>query len=134
MFAVLAEDSMRQWISGVFDCRESAEAYLAQIPDGKRSKHSVIDLGGLTCPLYVCEDDKRVRFLTQAEAVAELERYAGDLRRDDEDWCYTNLYRIASEWRPERPGTDGMGTLPHHHVTNFTIECVEQNGFESLWR
>jgi hypothetical protein len=77
MFAVLAEDSMRQWISGVFDCRESAEAYLAQIPDAKRSKHSVTDLGGLTYPLYVCEDDKKVRFLTQADAVAELEKYAG---------------------------------------------------------
>jgi len=134
MFAVLAEDGLRRWISGVFGSRETAEAYLTLIHDGQRSKHSVTDLDGLNDPLYVCEDEKGFRFLTEAEAIAELKLYAGNLREDDEDWCYTNLYRIAGDWRPKRPGTDEMGALPHHHVTNFTLECVEQSGFESLWR
>jgi len=134
MFAVQAADGLRRWISGVFSSRAAADAYLTLIPDGDRSKHVVIDLGGMTYPLYVCEDDKGFRFLKEDEAIAELRRCTGDARRDDEDWCYTNLYRIGGDWQPKRPGTDYMGALPHHHVTNFTLQYVERDGFAALWR
>jgi hypothetical protein len=134
MVAVQAADGSRRWISGVFRSRAAADAYLTRLPDEERSKQAVIDLGGMTYPLYACEDDTGFRFLTEGEAVAELKRYAGDARRNDEDWCYTNLYRIAGDWQPKRPGADDMGALPHHHVTNFTLERMERDGFEALWR
>jgi hypothetical protein len=134
MFAVQAVDGSRRWISGVFRSKPAIDAYLALIPDGARAKHTVIELPGLSYPLYICDDELGFRFLTEAEVAAELRRFAGEQRRDDEDWCYTNLYRIADDWRPNRPGTDYMGALPHHHVTNSTLECVEQYGFESLWQ
>jgi hypothetical protein len=120
MFAVHATDGWRRWISGVFSSRAAADRSLTLIPDGERSKQVVIDLGGMTYPLYICENDMVFRFLTEEEAVAELKRYAGDARRDDQDWCYTNLYRIVGDWQPQCPGTDYMGALPHHHVTNCT--------------
>ena len=133
MFVVQAVDGRRRWISGVFGSRAVAEEYLALIPQDHRPKHTVTDLGPLTYPLYVCEDDQGFRFLTEIEAIAELKRYARDLRQEDEDWCHVNLYRIPADWQPLQPGTDYMGALPHHHVNNFILECVERNGFESLW-
>jgi hypothetical protein len=134
MFAVQATSGSRRWISGVFSSKAATEAYLALIPDGARSKQSVIELHGLSYPLYICEDEREFRFLSEAEVAAELKQYAGDLRREDEGWCYTNVYRISGDWRPKRPGTDYMGALPHHHVTNSTLDCVERYGFNSLWR
>jgi hypothetical protein len=134
MFVVQVVDGSRRWISGVFTSKAATDAYLALIPGEARAKQSVIDLPELSYPLYICEDEKGFRFLTEAEVATELKKYAGELRRDDEGWCYTNLYRVADDWQPKRPGTDYMGALPHHHVTNFTLQCVEQHGFESLWR
>jgi len=133
MFVVQAVDGRKRWISGVFGSRAVADAYLALIPEVQRPRHTVTDLGALTFPLYVCEDDQGFRFLTETEAIAELKRYAEDLRREDEDWCYTNLYRIAGDWQPYLPGTDYMGVLPHHHITNYTLECIKRGGFEGLW-
>jgi hypothetical protein len=133
MFAIQAVHGSRRWIPGVFDSKGAADAYFALIPHKAREKQCVIHLPGLDYPLYLCEDERGFRFLSAAAVIAELKKYAGDLRRDVEDWNYTNVYRIASDWRPKRPGTDYMGALPHHHVTNETIRCVEEYGFESLW-
>src|SRR5262245_52833636 len=133
MFVVQAVDGFGRWISGVFDCKAATDAYLALIPAEARAKQSVIELPGLSYPFYICEDEKGFRFLTEAEATAALKQYAGQQWRDDEDWCYANLYRIAEDWRPKRPGSDYMGILPHHHVTNFTLESVARDGVESLW-
>jgi hypothetical protein len=134
MFVVQAEVGSRRWISGVFSSKAATDAYLELISAGPRANQSVIELPGLSYPLYICEDERGFRFLTEAEIVAELKQYTGKQRRDDEGWCYTNLYRIADDWRPQRPGTDSMGSLPHHHVTNDTLDCAEQYGFESLWQ
>jgi hypothetical protein len=133
MFVVQAESGSRRWISGVFSSKAATDAYLDLIPAGPRTKQSVVELPGLFYPLYICEEETEFRFLTEAEIVALLKQYAGEQRRDDDDWCYTNLYRIPHDWRPNRPGNDDMGALPHHHVTNYTLECVERYGFESLW-
>jgi hypothetical protein len=135
MHVVQAVDGSRRWVSGVFRSKAATDAYLAQIPSPDRAKHSVLDLVGLSYPLYICEDSAEgFRFLTEAEIVAELKQYATERRREDEDWCYTNLYRITDDWRPRRPGADSMGALPHYHVNNGILRCVEQDGFESLWR
>ena len=134
MFVVQATDGFRRWISGAFHSRSAVDMYLSQIPKKQRSKQSIIDLAGLTYPLYICEDEKGFHFLTEVEVITALKHYTNDLRHDDEDWCYTNLYRIVGNWQPKLPGTDYMGSLPHYHVTNSTLEKVEQYGFESLWQ
>jgi len=135
MYVVQAVDGRRRWISGVFRSKVAADEYLCLIPDQARGKHFVLDLAGLSYPLYVCEDGvKGFRFLTEAEVVADLKQYATEQRQKSEDWCYTNLYRIEDDWCPRLPGTDYMGVLPHYHVNNWTLDRVEQEGFESLWR
>jgi len=135
MYVVQAVDGRRRWISGVFRSKVAADAYLSLISVSARGKHSVLDLAGLSYPLYVCEDGTEgFCFLTEAEVVADLKQYATERRQESEDWCYTNLYRMTDDWRPCQPGTDYMGALPHYHVDNWTLDRVEQDGFESLWR
>lgn len=114
----------------------ATDAYLAPIPAPSRAKHSVLDLADLSYPFYICDDGAEGFrfFLTEAQVVAELKQYAKERRREDEDWCYTNLYRITDDCCPNLPGTDYMGVLPHYHVDNRTLERVEKDGFESLWQ
>lgn len=131
MFVIQAGSGKYRWISGVFARCESVDEYLALVPN--RSICSVIDLGDLAYPLYICEDHEGFRFLSEAAAIAELTRYAGERGKHDDDWCYTNLYRIAGAWRPKSPGSDSMGALPHHHVTNSILDWIEREGFQALW-
>jgi hypothetical protein len=135
MHVVQAVDGSRRWVCGVFRSQAATDAYLALIPAPSRAKHSVLDLADLSYPFYICDDGAQgFRFLTEAQVVAELKQYAKERRREDEDWCYTSLYRITDDCCPNLPGTDYMGALPHYHVDNRMLERVEKDGFESLWQ
>lgn len=131
MFAIEVSSGRRRWITGVFARRESVDSYLALGLDP--STYTVIDLGDLDYPLYIAEDHTGFRFLSEATAVAELQRYAGELRQHADKWCYTNLYRVNGDWRPKHPGSDAMGILAHHHITNLILNWMEREGFEALW-
>jgi hypothetical protein len=133
MFVLRIESGRLLWIGGVFGSRDALEEYLAHLPDGDRWRPQVIELPGLCYPLYICEDHEGFRFLPEEAVIAELSRYAGELRKEDEDWVYTNLYRVAEDWKTRDPGWDQMGVLPHHHVTNDTLNWIARNGFQSLW-
>jgi hypothetical protein len=133
MFIIRVESVHDRWIGGVFFHRDSLEEYLSSILDGEYWKQYVVELDGLSYPLYICEDHQGFRFLSEEAIIDELAEYAHELWRDDESWCYTNIYRIDKDWSPKHPGDDPMGQLPHHHVTNSILEWIERDGFQSLW-
>ena len=51
----------------------------------------------------------------------------------NDDWCYTNLYRVSDDFIPKNPGKDYMWLLPHHHIDNFVLEQVKAHGLNALW-
>ena len=52
----------------------------------------------------------------------------------DEDEVYFNIYTIESDYKPEKPGTDYMGILPHDHITNDFIDWYKKEGEDFLVR
>ena len=63
LYAIISGD----WVSGVFERESDARQYLEEVPEAERSKHTVIELGGLHYPVYLIEDSAGFRFL-MAEA------------------------------------------------------------------
>ena len=133
MFIIRVESVPGRWIGGVFSYPDLLEEYLASIPNGDHWKQYVVEADGLSYPFYICEDHQGFRFLSENAVIDELARCSHELRRKDDDWCYTNLYRIERDWRLKHPGDDRMGLLPHHHVTNSVLDWIERDGFQALW-
>jgi len=133
MFIIHVESVDGWWIRGVFSQPDSFEEYLALFPDDEYWKQYVVKMEKRSYLFYICEDQDGCRFLWENGIIDELERYAHELRREDERWCYTNLHRIDRNWRPKHPGDDCMGLLPHHHVANSVLDWIERPRFQALW-
>lgn len=123
------------WLSGVFNTRQDAEAYLTTIDSERYGLQTLLRLDQ-TFPLYIWSSGGEMAWLTEGDTRARLQQLSAqtDRAKNGDDWCYANLYRVMAPWQPPRhPGSDYMGALPHHHVTNRTLEWLETSGFEALW-
>jgi hypothetical protein len=133
MFIIHVESVHGRWIGAVCSRQDALEKYLASI-DGEYWKQYLIEVDIPSYPLYICEEHQGFRFLSEQAIIEELSMYAHELRRKNEEWyCYTNLYRITRDWMPKHPGDDRMGSLPHHHIRNSLLDLVEREGFQALW-
>ena len=96
------------------------------------SKIKTVELK-LNYPFYITEDHEGFGYYSEKNIIFKIEEYISEMDQRDNEWCYTNLYRIGCDFEPKYPGKDRMGILHHHHVNNETLNNIIKNGFNELW-
>jgi hypothetical protein len=120
------------YLAAVLATPVACERHLSDIPDSLR-RHCTIEVRAeLSFPCFAAQDHEGIRLLSEAEVMMELAQ--ANANRKDDEWCYVNLYRLAEEYVPHRPGTDYMGILPHWHIDNSVLDIIERGGLAVLWR
>ncbi len=130
---IIISKVFREFIAGIFSEKDSALDFIQRIPDSDSTnvKQFEVDCG---YPFYISENHEGFSYLSLSEVTSLLNGFIEDMPNHDEDWCYTNLYRIAEDFQVKIPGKDYMGSLPHHHIDNDTLIEIRENGVEWLWR
>jgi hypothetical protein len=130
MFLVTAKRGRLQWVSGVFQHRQDAESYLAEIPEELRSVQRAQAFQVSGYPLYMSEKEAGFHVMSGTDAESLL----GALqRKSDDEWCYLNLYKLREDWRPDQPGTDQMGSLAHVHIENWHLDRFAESGLKAFF-
>jgi hypothetical protein len=115
----------RRWISGIFQDRNNAIAYIESIPPEIKPpelREFIIDC----YPVYLLEA-KGIEFTLYKEA--DLNAYINTLKlQDDNDYWYCNIYRLEEDWQSPRPGTDWMGEIRHTHLFIQEILRIRDSG------
>jgi hypothetical protein len=132
MFIIQAERDGRQWVSGIFAERDSADGYMALIPDEARHRHSITRVEGLSYPFYIIEDEVGFRFLSESGACDALMHHSVPPEGEGHS-VNAILYRVDNDWRPPTAGRDYMGALPHHHVAGDTLDQMKRGGMAAIW-
>lgn len=129
---ILISKQFREYVTGIFSTIENYNDYISRIPDDLTTHLTTIKLE-LSYPFYLTEDHEGFNFYTEEEIKAKMATFIAQMKQRDEDWCYTNLYRICEDFEPKYPGDDGMGMINHHHVSNTTLEYMMECGFNGIW-
>ncbi|MFS0870319.1 hypothetical protein [Paenibacillus xylanilyticus] len=128
MFIVFAERGQLKWISGIFREAQQAKNYLEIIPEELKEYQRLVRLDHIEYPFYIIET-KGFSYLSKIEVIELLNSTSVS---DDEDQVHFNIYRIDSDYRPKKPGTDYMGILRHDHVTNDFLRDYKKAGMAFL--
>lgn len=132
MIAWILSSSRLPYLAGVFHGPEAAARYLAEIPAGVRNRSAIASRADLALPCYLVEDASGFRPLSEPEAQAYLTGLAQ--RRPGANGVYGTLYRLDGEFRPQVPGRDEMGRLPHVHLQARDLALVARAGVAALRR
>lgn len=120
----------RRWISGIFQDRDNAIAYMESIPPDIKPP----DLRAFrieSYPVFLLEA-KGVEFTLYKEA--DINEYIKNIileDDEDEDRLYANIYYLEEDWQSSRPGTDWMGAIRHTHLDDRGILRVRDSGMAS---
>lgn len=130
MLIIEARKGKQNWISGIFKNRQDADAYMITIPDELRQyqRHHRIDLD---FPFFIIEKSG-FEFVDEQGLINRLDELKQGEAGDDE--VFFNIYRIESDYKPPKPGTDYMGIIQHDHVTLDFIDWYVREGIEFLRR
>lgn len=120
MYLIAHKTAIKRWISGIFQCREEALAYLAIAPS--ENQPYLIESKLQNYPVYLLESFGLEFSLLD---VSEILQYCSHLERRGDDWCYGNLYLIRQDWQAPKVGADYMGLLPHLHLDNGYLERLQ---------
>ena len=89
-------------------------------------------------PLFLVEDvdftgvDRAALDALMTEAARERRRFASDGTVHDD--VHFIVYRVDGEYAPAPPGMDAMGSLPHFHVVDHTLDEVRDGLRPWFWR
>ncbi|VAW82352.1 hypothetical protein MNBD_GAMMA12-957 [hydrothermal vent metagenome] len=131
MTYILTSKIRKTYLSGIFKIKGDAEEYLRKYPDNVKSNTS---LERIDCvyPFFITEDEKGFRYFDEVGVSKVIEELVQD-PVSDEEYCYTNLYRVAEDYFCNKPGKDYMGIIQHWHIENSLIREIKSNGLNSLW-
>ena len=125
LYAIISGD----WVSGVFERESDARQYLEEVPEAERSKHTVIELGGLHYPVYLIEDSAGFRFLMAEAALADIK---GHTPTADDDDCCATLCRFDRDYRAMTAGEYTGEWINHEHIDNEKLSRVQRYGRDGL--
>ena len=91
----------------------------------------VVHSSQLNFPVFFTQDERG--FLIHDEQTAFRDLQARSNPRKDDEWCYTNLYRLIEPFYPRQDGRDQMGLLEHWHIENYHMLIIDENGLSALW-
>ncbi|UPW17332.1 hypothetical protein M0C34_13905 [Agarivorans sp. TSD2052] len=131
MYIIISKD-FREFVAGIFAVESHANDFRQKISEGELSKLKFEDVP-LSYPLYISEDHEGFSYHSEESAKELMADFTQEMHKRDEEWCYTNLYRVSEDFMPKMPGKNYMGLIPHHHVDNNTLKSIKENGFNSLW-
>jgi hypothetical protein len=117
----------RRWISGIFQDRGKAIAYLESIPPEIKPP-DLREFRIESYPVFLLEA-KCVEFTLYKEA--DINEYIKNIileDEEDEDRLYANIYYLEEDWHSSRPGTDRMGAIRHTHLDDRKILRVRDSG------
>lgn len=144
MFAVIIDrrrDASSPWhpalVAGVFSTLPRALALGRHVPDGEHASVRIVELAPASFPFFLVEDldftgvDRAGLDGLMAEAARERRRFAVDKAKDDVHFI---VYRLDREYAPAPPGIDALGTLPHFHVVDQTLDSVRDGLRPWFWQ
>jgi hypothetical protein len=118
MVAIEAQnDKGWRWISAICQDRQTAEAFLATVPEHLRKMQRMVEIPQEGYPLFVIED----RGFEYGNAKLARKRLAELGPCGDEDAVLLNVYIVREDFVPEHPGEDSMGYLYHWHITDDAL-------------
>lgn len=124
--------NFREFIAGIFSEKESAMKFVLEISEAERDSVTLLETD-CGYPFYISENHEGFSYFSSTDVELLLNGFIEDMHNQDEEWCYTNLYRVAEDFSPKKPGKDYMGLLPHYHIDNDVLTEIKENGLASLW-
>jgi hypothetical protein len=119
VFAIEATDTKGwRWISGIFELRAAADAFVASMPAATRSMQKVVGIPVAGYPFFIIEDGG----FEYGDLIFLRTRLRGLRAAGDEDHNDMNVYSASEDFAPTPPGIDAMGALLHWHVTDSTLQ------------
>lgn len=129
MVAWIESTGRRRFIVAIFQTLEMAKA--ERLGQGHSAEgFEVHEDKSVPLPCFLTEDDNGLVFRTRQNVRQYLDERTRVRKADD--WCYTNLYRIDTEFDPAPEWADQMGLLPHWHIENFHVDKIQASGLDSL--
>ncbi len=128
MYAIVHNNSVTSWISGIFQDRDRAIAYLATISVDLQPK--LLEFPINHYPVYLLEVDRNFTYNCETDIIAFVSKLT---LQDNEDWCYGNIYYINQDWQSRRAGKDYMGMIPHLHLDNKNIFRIRNSGIANYF-
>ena len=130
LFIITASSENSNWISGIFKEEVDALKYINLVLENLQEYQQLIKLEKIEYPFYIIEKNG-FEFVNKDEMIRMLD----DIEVfQDENIVYFNLYCIASDFRPKKPGTNYMGILRHDHITNDFLEWYKKERKDFLIR
>lgn len=123
MYAIVHHNSVNSWISGIFQERELAIAYLGTIPVDLQPK--LLEFSIDRYPIYLLEVERDFTYYRDTDITAFVSNLT---LLDDDDWCYGNVYYIDRDWQSQRAGKNYMGIIPHIHLDNKHVLIIRETG------
>lgn len=123
MYAIVHDNSVTSWISGIFQDRDLAIAYLSTIPVDLQPK--LLEFPIDRYPVYLLEIDRNFTYNCEVDITAFIKSIT---LQDEDNWCYGNIYCINQDWQSPRVGKDYMGVIPHFHLDNQHIFRIRDSG------
>jgi hypothetical protein len=128
MYAIVHEHSLTSWISGIFQDREQASAYLATI--AVELQPQLLEFPIDCYPVYLLEIGRKFTYNREADIIT----FVSELTlQDDEDWCYGNIYYVDRDWQSRHAGKDYMGIIPHIHLDNERVFGIRDAGIANYF-
>ena len=118
MYSIEATNAKNwRWISGLFEGRAAAEAFLQLVPAPSRSMQQIVEISAQTYPVFIIED----KGFEYGDLAFIQERLKTLRPRGDEDHIHMNVYAVLEDFAPKVPGRDNMGALMHWHITDWSL-------------
>ncbi|MCL6603646.1 MAG: hypothetical protein K6T94_12280 [Paenibacillus sp.] len=132
IYIIEVSHGQKKWISGIFEEQQAALKYYDAIPGDLKEYQSVTLTTSLSYPFYIVEEGPHFTYLDYYKDLEELLNHINII--EDQDHVYFNLYYIAKDYIPKKPGTDYMGILNHLHIDNHFLEHYKVQGRDLFTR
>ena len=101
IYIVLSKDR-RQFVSAVFSKRKSLDEFKLNLPEAERNNVTLLDVD-CRYPFYIAENHEGFSYHSEADVRLLLIGYVKEILSHNDDWCYTNLYRVSEDFIPKNP-------------------------------
>ena len=124
--------SHQSFVAGIFSDKSKCDIFNSAIPAGHKQNVNTTE-SDYSYPIYITEDHRGFSILSEIQAESMMFNFMQEMDNHDDEWCYTNLYKIDNDFIPLKPGQDRMGELMHWHIDNILLSQIKEKGFSSLW-
>lgn len=123
MHVILSTRGPERWLSGIFRERNDAETRWASLPERDGTHHAIQAVSPTEFPFFIVEDGFGFTFLDPVEAMRVIDTMSVPAENAE-----PILFAIVSEYQPDLPGRDEMGSIRHVHLDGAHLAELRKSG------